>query len=573
MSYSKFRLVVIAALMTVVAGCGDRSDSASSLGSDAGILRYIPADTPYVIAAPGRMPDDVSDKLEPHIDELLGAYHRMLRAMANNAEAETDDVAAMREFLPLIDELGSLMSSDGLRGAGINRDSQFAIYGIGLLPVMRITLSDGALFESAFARLEEAAGTEMQVATVDGNEYRYAGDDDGRVIVAIIDNELVLSLVPTGLSDAQLGDVLGLTIPAENIATAGVLTGIAADYDYIDYGVGLIDITKIVDILIGETSGLSAEVLSAMDYQVPDLSDVCRAEIRDIAAIMPRVVSGYKEVSTERLVSHAAFELRGDLAEGLATIVAPVPGLGQPTDGLFSFGMSMNLLAARNFYEARLDALEADPFRCELLAEGQNNIQAGREILNQPVPPIVYGFKGFFADIDGFEGMDLANDIPPTSIDMRVLIATENAESLLAMGTMFSPDIASLNITPGGDPVRLDLPMLAATGQAMYVAMSDEAIALSMGEGMQDGLTSMLAAPALEPSPFIGADMDAARYYGFIQEAIEADPDSALDQMPEMQEALRSVMGAIQKMFKRSRFIIGFTGAGIEMESEAILAD
>ena len=52
-----------------------------------------------------------------------------------------------------------------------------------------------------------------------------------------------------------------------------------------------------------------------------------------------------------------------DIALGLAAIPAAVPGLGQQFEGMFSFGMGANLLAAREFYEARITAVENGAFR------------------------------------------------------------------------------------------------------------------------------------------------------------------------------------------------------------------
>lgn len=571
------RLVAATAFISLFAACGDKAGDSAALTAADGILKYIPADSPYVIATPGEFPEDVSDKLEPQLDAILVAYHQMLRAMAENAyaqaKAEGGDVEVIETMLPVINELESLMSVDGLREAGIDRESDFAFYGMGLLPVTRITLTDGRLFEAALDRLEASAGSNMKTAEIDGTRYRFAGNDEGRLIIAVIDNDLVITLVPTGLSEAQMKNVVGLTIPANNIGAAGTLGKIADTYGFDDYMVGYIDVERLAATFLDEQSGINAELLALSDYQAPALSDICKAEIRSIAGVMPRIVTGYSDISTEKLVSQAVFELRSDLAQGVASLTAPVPGLGASHGGLFSIGMSMDLMAMRSFYESRLDALEADPYRCELLADLQQGVASGRAALNQPVPPVVYGLRGFLAVVDGFEGMNLAANMPPTSIDMQFLLATENAEALLAMGAMFSPEIASLGLQSGGEPVRLDLPPIAATGQVVYAALADEGIAISVGEGMQDGLDTLLKSPAGESSTFLAIDMDAERYYAFINEAIAADPAGDADADPAVKAAVQDVMTAVQKMFSRSSFVVRFTEKGIEMESEATLAD
>ena len=175
MSILAMRRSLVAAVSTLVllVACGDSDEAGSSSPVSAdSILKFVPADTPYVFATTGNAPDDVIDKLTPQLDTTLSAYHQIIRAVAENAYAEArendDDVEWFEQALPFIDELESLMSVDGLEDAGIDRDSQFAFYGTGLLPVMRITLSDSALMEDAIKRLEEKAEREMMISTIDG---------------------------------------------------------------------------------------------------------------------------------------------------------------------------------------------------------------------------------------------------------------------------------------------------------------------------------------------------------------------------------------------------------------------
>ena len=255
-------------------------------------------------------------------------------------------------------------------------------------------------------KLEESAATKMSVATIDNHEYRYAGDEKGRVIVAIIDNELVISLVPTELSEEHLKTVLGLTLPDQNIAQSGSLKNVADKYEFEDYFVGYIDMQQFASVFLDDQSGVNAELLSMLEFEGTQISDVCKSEMRSIAGVMPRIVAGYTDVSTEKISSKAVFELRDDLAAGVATMTGPVPGLGSDQGGIFSLGMSTDLMAAREFYSGRLDAMEAEPYECEDLAEFQYGVAAGREMLNQPLPPIVYGFKGFLAVVEDIEGLD-----------------------------------------------------------------------------------------------------------------------------------------------------------------------
>ena len=579
MPVSRLRPAFIFALFSlfVLAGCADSEKAAiSGFDSDEGILRFVPADTPYLVATPGNVPDELMDKLEPQLDIVLKAYYSILRAMVENAYAEAReseaDLSSFEKALPVVDELESLMSLEGLRGAGIARNADVAVYGVGLLPVFRLSLTEGELFDAVIARMEDKASQEMPRGTIDGHSYRYVGDDEGRLVVAVIDNDLVVAVVPSALSDDLLKQVLGLTLPDHNIADSGALGELAGTYGLTDYLIGVFDIERITKTFLEAPTGINAELLALAKYDDSELSDVCKTEILSLAGVMPRIVFGYTELNVRKMSSKMVIELRDDIAAGVSTLTGAVPGLATPHDGLFSIGMSADLLAARAFYSERLDAIEADPFECELFAEFQEGVVAGREALNKPVPPVIYGFKGFLAVIQSMEGMDLANNVPPTSIDMQLLLAMDNAESLIAMGAMFSPELAALNVEADGDPVRLTMPQIDASGLDVFVALTANGLGVSVGEGMHEGLADLMSADVPEPSPFLVADMDTERYYAFLGDVIAAQQDSG-NEFPELQEAVATMTESIRKMMDRVRLVVNFTENGIEVDSSVQLAE
>lgn len=574
------KLLPLVFLLPLFAACSDSKEEATDaaqevLASEDSILRYVPADTPYVFAATKPIPDDLREKFAPHVQSIVLSYKSLMQASLNQSADDVDQPPMSEETRQrvsmVIDELAAMITVEGIPEAGIDRNSTSAVYGVGLLPVVRITLSDGALFEKALAKLETRAGKKMDTATVDGHTYHYAGDEKGRLITASIDDHLVLTFVPAGLPDEHLKSVLGITLPESNIAESGALTELSKKYGFTPYGLGFMDFTRIVNTFLDDPSGVNGELLALMDYDPSTLTDVCRTEIRAMSGIVPRFVTGYTDLSAEHMTSNSVFEVRSDLATGLQALTAPVPGLGTAQGGLISFGMSLNMVAAREFYAARLDALEANPYQCELFADLQEGVAKGREVLNQPVPPIVYGFRGFLAVIDDIQGMDIQNKQPPTDVDMRFLVATDNAEGLLAMGAMFSPQIASLNLKPDSKPVKLEVPAMVSTVDAAYVAMSENALALSVGTGSESGLGAMLGAGATEPPPFMSMNMDAARYYGFIGDAMALGNEEAQSQ--ETAKAMSDVMNSLGQLFSRISFDVHFTDRGVEIPSDIELAD
>ena len=552
------------------------------------VLQYVPADTPYVIASTKPVPTALADKLEPTIDEMLQIYQRVLRHSLNAKlselpEEERDD-EELEKVQGVANEIISLMSLEGLRGAGIERNSAFVLYGNGLTPVMRFELSDSDLFDAAIARIEEQADAPLSEGKADGNTYKYASMEGANLIIATLDDQAVITVVPSSFDESQVGLALGIDKPAKSLRKSKALAAIGKEYGFAQTLTGFIDNNRIAEIMTGDVSGLDVELFEALGDVVPQVSAVCKSEILEMAGIAPRIVFGYTELSTDRIDSSFIVEMREDIAAGLTTIPAAVPGLGEDAGGLFSFGMGMNLLEIRKFAEARLDAMEADPYECESLAELQAGVAQGREALNQPIPPMVYSFRGFVANIVDMEGFDVATGTPPESIDASLLIAIENAEALLMMASMMDPQIAGLNLQSDGKPVKLDLEAIASFAEDAYAAMSSSALAVAMGSGAESKSADMLVADSSDPAPFMSADVDSERYYAMMSDAMATSSaeiategvsdEPPVDEMPpEIRDALREVMRLSGSIYDRMSADVYFTKRGVEINGSATLSD
>lgn len=543
------------------------------------LLQYIPEDTPYVMAFTKPLPDDLMDKFEPAVDKTLSAYQRILRyhmseqmVELSNQEGGAEQAEQLQSFM---DEILGLMSVQGLRDAGMGRDALFAVYGDGLLPVIRIALSNRAKFDAAIERIESKASEALPTATVSGESYRYLDLDEMRVVIATLGNDAVISLVPASVGDERLSQTLGLTKPRKNLAKSKTLKNINKEYGYTDHFMSFIDVERIASVFTGDPSGRNAEFLAVMDHDPSELSAQCQAEFKSLASVAPRIVMGYKAVNKDFLETGMVVELRDDIAAGLATLPAAVPGLGPDLGGLFSFGFSLDPLALRSFYEARLDAMEADPFECEALGELQASTVKGREALAQPVPPVVYSFRGFLANITNIEGMDVATQTPPESIDASILFAIENAQDLVTMAAMMSPEVAALNLVPDGKAKLLDLPQLAEIAEQAFAALSANGLSVSMGEGADANAEAMLTAEVAKSKPLMSAAFDAKRYYEFVGKAMmEEEAAEGGEQIPlAMRVALRDAMVSSGEMYERVAVNVHLTERGVEVNTSMTLAD
>ena len=80
----------------------------------------------------------------------------------------------------------------------------------------------------------------------------------------------------------------------------------------------------------------------------------------------------------------------------------------------------------------------------------------------------------------------------------------------------FLPQLAGMNLHPGGEPQRLDLGpaggLLPAATQAPYIAMSDKGIGIAVGDDAPQQVVARLGATAPEVPPLFRMAYDGALY-------------------------------------------------------------
>ena len=551
------------------------------------LLQYIPADTPYVVAFTEPLPDDLVDRMEPAMEETLSSYRTLIEFMLADAAAKFDEEQAsddeatpldeeeFRRFEAVMTEFMEIMSVQGLRDAGIGRDALFAMYGDGLLPVIRLALTDGDKFDEAIARFEKKAEAKLETAEIRGMPYRYAElDEKARLIIATPKDDAVIAVVPVGYGEERLAVTLGLEKPRESLYRSKALRKIRKEYGFTEHALGFFDIERIAASFLGDSSGRNADLFELMEYDASQLDDTCRAEFAELAGVVPRVVMGYTDVGARHMDGAMIVELREDIAAGLESLPAEVPGLGQDPGGLLSFGFALDPMALRTFYAARLDAMEEDPFECAALAELQASTAKGREALAQPLPPVVYNFRGILATVQDVTGFDMSTNQPPESIDAGIMFAFENAQDIVNMAAMMNPQVAALNLLPDGKARKLDLPELGELAETAFAALSSSGLSVSLGEGAEQKAESMLEADVASVGPLMSVSMDAGRYYEFVGQAVmQADESEEGEPTPiEVREAMRDIVLSSGSIYERILTRVYLTPRGIEVGTRMTLA-
>lgn len=514
-----FRSVSAAVLLSgLMAACGRSDDAVKSP------LAYVPADTPYVFANIERMPTEVTDAwlalLEPMGEGMRQSVARARERMVSDSASDEGRVT-----LALLELAESTMSVEGWRRIGMRTDTLAAIYGVGIVPVLRMDLADPDAFRAFVADIERRAETTAPMAEVEGQSYwRFplgkASDEDAggefAVVLAVIGDHLVATM-DFGSEPAELAALLGLRAPTRNLAESGELEQVNRRLGLGPHGTLLVDTRRLLAALLDDAGPLGRR----MARDAKSLSPECRREFEGFAEVMPRMISGYSQLDTSRMVSDSLFELREDLARGLMPLAAPVPGLGRVDEAaVLDFGFSMKLDKLAEFVQAQASAIRAEPYTCEHLASlNESAQQVGQQLAG------LYMAAGWFTGMRfALTGLVWPDDAEmPTEFEGAFVLASPSPSGLIGMVRGFVPALADLDLSSDAPPQRVDprqfgAEMVPEQMPPMFAAVREQALGIGFGEAAAARLPDQLTAPAGEPLPLLYVGYDGATYGRLMQQ-------------------------------------------------------
>ncbi|WP_440223666.1 hypothetical protein ACQQ2N_00300 [Dokdonella sp. MW10] len=479
------RTAVLGGLLALAA-CGKKDDDASPLA-------FVPADTPFVIANIETAPDATvaawSRQMQAAWPSIIGLYEQML-ATPTPDDADPRVQTARRVAQALIDEVKQRNTPEKWAEVGLGPKSRGALYGVGLVPVMRVELGDPDAFRAMVARVETAGGAKLGTLEVGGQAVWTIDVEKVRGLIAIQDRHLVASLLPVGADDALVRRVLGLDKPEQNLAGTGALAKLEKEEGYKPYGSGWIDLRRVVA-LVDKDPGYQAFAKLVSEAPAP-IDDTCRSELDGVVAQMPRLVLGYTRLEPTHMDMTMRLDLAAPIAQSLQTLSVPPPGSAAPAGALYDIAFSLPVLKIKDFLLARIEPVVATPFKCPAFADWNVKAVELKEQLSQFVPPPLSDFTGLRVTLDRFAWP--ADGEP--DVAARVLVASSNPAAIVGMAQLAVPALAELKLAADGQPVKLPeglIPDSMGFAPDVSVAMNDKALAFATAGG---DLPGYLAAPA-----------------------------------------------------------------------------
>lgn len=587
MNLRNFRGGLVLAALLCVSACGDKVDRDAPLA-------FVPADTPWVFANLEPVPESIRTRYEQQMQAawpvMLGMFDSALadieKAAATAGDSPDEDAAegddtdagagdpadvtttiadqagaakAARVFKGVLDELRTLDTPAKWRAVGLSSEARMAMYGIGLLPVMRLELSDPEAFRALVARLEQKAGSKLGTAQIGEQAVWTFGTDEVGGVLAIQGSHLVLGLVPGNAGDALKRRVLGLDRPAKSLAESGALADFNKTRGYLPHGSGWVDTRRIVA-LVGTDEGVAA-IARAAGSEPPTLDATCSAEFDTIAAKAPRLAFGYTALDNERMSMHSRIDLEPALAQALLALGSSTPG-GATRDALFDFGIALPVLGLRDFFLAQADAVAKAPFQCDQLKGLNEAFAEARPKLEGMLPPPVANLSGLrltatrLAWPQGTDKPDFAG----------TLVVGSSSPALLAgLAQLASPELQKVTLAADGTPVAIPASALPAgyTDIPVSVAMGEKALALAIGKDESARLGTTVAAAPSKPGVWLDTSFSGS-LYGLFGDAIDRFSAFMPDAERQQFEAQRALYAMYAQWFRRFDLQIAVVPEGID---------
>jgi len=524
------------------------------------VLEQIPADTPYAFVSIEPMPEKILDKIlkifEPVRVELEKEIAAELKGQAPTDDPEEKIARAVAE------EFSGKISKAGFAELGISTTPRWALYGVGLMPVFRVSLADPSKFKAMIGRIETKAGQKAPTKKIGEQEYWSMSEDGVTMVAAIVGKDLILGMTPDSLVAKTLPIAFGQQKPSKSLADAGTIGTLRKTHGYKAVGVGFLSLTGVADVVLGKSGGLNAETITAMGGALPPLSPVCKAEIGAMVAKAPHLSFGYTEVTDSKWVSKANLALDKAIATDLKGIVGPVAGLEDGSPAFVKFGVGLDLQKSIAYARKQLAAMAASPFKCELMAELNQGIMEGNANFGAfaaQLPPFLMGVKG--ANLVVKDADFASND--PTKVKAHVILSVDQPAQMVTMLKAMVPPLATLNVPADGKPVKLTLPPgQLPPGIDPYIAMGDAGLGIAVGKGEEVAMAKLVKSKG-NSETFLAIGYDVGRFMKTVNEQMGAMramlPSEAAPDDPG--EALTK---AISEVFGFTYSEVKFTDKGID---------
>lgn len=545
--HGSLRIVALACALAIAA-CGKKN------ADDVAPLAFVPADTPYLIANSEPMPDAAIEQWRRQMQQMWPLLTPLFEDTLSKVDANTPQAGKLVKAV--LDELRDRDTPEKWAQIGLGPKTRGALYGVGLLPVLRWEPTDIDAFKAAFERVVTASGATLGSARIGEQDVRTIDGEQAIGLIAFEGKDFVAAMVPKDADEALKRRVLGLDRPARSIADSGAFEAFNKSRGYLPYGSGWVDTRRLVALVGTPEAGVPATAVDA----------TCRAEYDAIAAKMPRLSFGYTQLDGKIMDMRMRLELEPALAKALVDLGSAAPGSTR-AEALFDMAFSLPVLKTRDFIVAQADAVAKAPFQCAQLAGLNEEFAKAKTSLDRVLPPPVADLTGVRLSVDRFTmPADLTQ--PPSDFAGSLLVGSNNPAFLVGLAQLSSPPLQSLHLNPDGQSVALPAEALgpAAGKFEVHAALGPKTLGVAIGKNADAGLSTAVMQMPAPDGVFMTFDAS-GRIYSLMSDLFGSKllADSMPAEQKEAMETQRKLYALYAQWFKRIHARLAFVPEGVDL--------
>jgi len=584
MKHNNLISAMVLTMSMALVSCGDDDSKANQQANEvtshvtsqahSGIMDYIPADTPVLFVFSKDPQNPIPENLKVKMEKMYSGIGKIIKV------AMQENFKKMAKVAPKASEMTDFMdkwtSEEGIKKLGLSLDeNEFALYAVDLFPVLRMTLAkthamDEVLDELMNKANESKADTATKKDINGGTVYQF-GDKEMQVMISLNGNSIVASLAPSREVEQLMSKLLGFEKPSKNIMQSNQYQDTIEKYNYLRNNIYWINIRQLADFFVNPDQH-KTPMLDMLKIQDNILSADCKTEILEIFDKFPRLVGGYTLIDEHAMKSHMIIEMAGDLGSKLSTMTGRIPAPGG--DAAISYGFSFDITAAKKLALEFVRNIEMQPYKCEFMTDLNAKAISFKAQLDQPLPPFVGNFKGVNVIVDELD-LDMTKKNPNEMIKnlkAKVLFAVDNPEALQGMAEMMMPDLQKLGLKTGGNAVNVShlIPVkgtqIPINLDHVFLAMGDETLGVSLGEGTDAGLTQSVSAGST--SDLFTVKITAELYKNIFSGL--SDFSAKLPEEAQKQLSIQKMLMTDMLWWESEAASIDFTDRGFEVQMDII---
>lgn len=447
--------------------------------------------------------------------ERLWQQMDMAGELSTAAYEEMADRAQDSLVSALARELAELDSAQAWAERGIDIEGVAGLHTIGVFPLLHWQLSDADAFAATLERIEAEADITLPRREIEDQTVIWLPLDGIGLALHHDDQFLTAALVPDRTD--LLRRVANLDPPAtalqhQQVDAFNSARGLRND------SAGFVDFQRLVrQLLDGEDEWLVEARARGPLAQLAD-EPSCRQELSALTRIFPRKSFGTTEADADSMTIRTRLETESGFGLRLGTMADSPVALTTGRAGLMHAGLAFNLVAARDFARDIVGNWVDQPPECFLFAGIAEQSADWQLALNRPIPPLVTNLHGMRLQIDEMALVDGAVD----DVAGTLALFMRNPQMMLGMAQMFSPELAALDLRPGGEPQPVPPELAPDLGTIpAWMGISETGLGLALGD-------DTLLASALEAGPadslVFSGGLDLASYSELIELGLAALP-------------------------------------------------